>query len=107
MENRSLADCRRALAPTGTLILNSGSSARGPAGAVHLLRPLVLSPFSRQTLRRYVSFPKRQDLVDVAGLLEAGRLAPVIDRVFPLAETPAAIRHIETGHVRGKDVVTV
>ena len=39
--------------------------------------------------------------------MEEGKLRPLIDRTYPLAETPAALRYIETGHARGKVVVTV
>jgi NADPH:quinone reductase-like Zn-dependent oxidoreductase len=101
VENRTLADCRRALTPTGTLILNSGTGDGG------LLKPLVLSPFSRQNLRRFVAVPKHRDLAALTELIAAGKLKPVIDQTFPLAETPAALRHIETGHARGKVVITI
>src|SRR5262249_59435896 len=61
VENRSLADCRRALMPTGTLVLNSGTGAQGIGLLVRLVKPLVLSPFVRQRLRRYLSVPKHDD----------------------------------------------
>jgi NADPH:quinone reductase-like Zn-dependent oxidoreductase len=54
-----------------------------------------------------VSTPKHQDLVDLTELIDSGKVTPVIDRTYPLAETPAALRHIETGHARGKVVITV
>ena len=105
VENRSLADCRRALKPGGTLILNSGTGATGIALLVRLLKPLLLSPFVGHTLRRYLSTPGHADLVVLKDLVEAGTLRPVIDRVYPLHETAAALRHIETGHARGKVVI--
>jgi NADPH:quinone reductase-like Zn-dependent oxidoreductase len=40
-------------------------------------------------------------------MIDAGKVTPVVDRVYPLAETAAAIRHVETGHLRGKIVVSV
>jgi NADPH:quinone reductase-like Zn-dependent oxidoreductase len=107
VENRSLADCRRALTPKGTLVLNSGSGAEGAALLVRLLWPLVLSPFVRQKIRRYLSKPNRADLDVLKSLLESGAIRPVVDRVLPLRETPAALRYIETGHARGKVVITV
>lgn len=107
VENRSLSDCRRALTPTGTLILNSGTAGNGIKGMVRLAKPLVLSPTTRQNLRRYVSTPKRQELADLTDLIESGKVMPVIDRTYPLAETSAALRHIETGRARGKVVITV
>jgi NADPH:quinone reductase-like Zn-dependent oxidoreductase len=107
LENRSLADCRRALAPTGMLILNSGSGARGIELYVRLVKPLVLAPFVGHRLRRYLSVPNQDDLVVLKDLVEAGKLTPVIDRTFPLRETPMALAHIEGGHARGKVVVTL
>ena len=107
VENRSLSECRRALTPAGTLVLNSGSGGQGLGLLVRLLRPLALSPFVRQNLRRYLSTPNHTDLVALKELIEAGALRPVIDHTFPLQETPAALRHIETGHAHGKVVITV
>lgn len=107
VENRSLAECRRVLTLDGTLILNSGSNAQGFKLLIRLVRPLVLSPFVRQDLRRYLSVPNHADLVYLKELVEAGKLTPVIDRMYPLRETPAALAYIETGHARGKVVVTL
>lgn len=107
VENRSLSDCRRALTPSGTLILNSGSGAHGIALLLRLVKPLVLSPFVRQSLRRYLSIPNHDDLVFLKGLVESGKLTPVIDATYPLRETPTALGHVEGGHARGKVVVTV
>jgi NADPH:quinone reductase-like Zn-dependent oxidoreductase len=107
VENRSLSDCRRALTPSGTLILNSGTGAQGIGMLVRLLKPLVLSPFVRQNLRRYLSVANHKDLVVLKELVESGRLTPVIDRTHPLHETAEALRYIEAGHARGKVVITI
>ncbi|EWM12124.1 quinone oxidoreductase [Kutzneria sp. 744] len=107
VENHTLADCRRALTPNGTLVLNSGTGARGIRLMTRLITPLVLSPFTRQTLRRYLCAPNHRDLLVLKALIEDGKLTPVIDRTYPLAETPAALHHIEGGHARGKVVVIV
>jgi len=107
VENRPLADVRRALAPNGTLVLNSGTGARGTQMLIRLLKPLVLNPFTRQTLRRYLSVPNHADLLVLKELVESGKIRPVIDRRFSLAETPLALCHIESGRARGKVVVTM
>jgi NADPH:quinone reductase-like Zn-dependent oxidoreductase len=107
VENRSLSDVRRALTPTGTLVLNSGTGVQGAAMFVRLVKPLVLSPFSRQNLRRFLSSPNHDDLVIVKDLIESGKLKPVIDRTYPLAQTAAALAYIESGHARGKVIVTI
>jgi NADPH:quinone reductase-like Zn-dependent oxidoreductase len=49
----------------------------------------------------------KEDLVFIKELLETGKVVPVIDRCYPLAETAEAIRYLETGHARGKVVITV
>ena len=47
------------------------------------------------------------DLVFLAGLLESGRIKPPIDRTYPLAETPDAMRQVGEGRVQGKVVISV
>ncbi|MEM7248131.1 MAG: NAD(P)-dependent alcohol dehydrogenase [Acidobacteriota bacterium] len=106
VENRSLSDCRRALSSTGQLILNSGTGARGLAMLVRLIKPLVLSPFVSQDLRRYLSVPCQEDLVALVELFESGQLRPVVEKTYSLHETAAALAHLETGRARGKVVVT-
>ena len=107
VENRPLADVRRALTPRGTLVLNSGTSATGLRFLVRLVAPVVLSPFSKQRLRRYLSQPNQADLAILRDLVLEGKVRPVIGRTYPLAETSAALGLIETGHARGKVVIGV
>jgi NADPH:quinone reductase-like Zn-dependent oxidoreductase len=40
-------------------------------------------------------------------LLEAGKVVPVIDRLYPLSETGKALQYLGEGHARGKVVITV
>ena len=47
------------------------------------------------------------DLETLAELVDAGSLRPVIDRCYPLAEVPDAIRYLETMRARGKVVITI
>jgi len=107
IENRSLSEVRRALTPNGTLVLNSGTGAGGLRLLARLVRPVVLSPFVGHNLRRYLSTPNQADLQFLRALVEKGQLRPVIDTTYPLSETAAALRHIESGRARGKVVVAV
>ena len=107
IENRRLSDVRRALKPEGTLVLNSGTGAGGLRLLVRLVRPVLLSRFVRHNLRRSLSTPNQADLVFLRTLVEDGKLRPVIDASYELAETAAALRHIETGRARGTVVITV
>ena len=107
IENRTMAELRRALKPGGTLVFNSGTGTEGFATIVRLLRPSVTSPFVDHNLRRFISKPNAADLLELKRLAEDGRLRPAIDRTYPLSGTPAALHHIETGHARGKVVIAV
>ena len=98
-------EVRRALKPDGTLVLNSGTGARGLGMLVRLAAPIVLSPFTRQSLRRFISNPNQADLVVLRDMVEAGTLRPVVDRTFRLDEAVAALQHIAGGHARGKVVL--
>ncbi len=100
--NHSLADCRRALTPQGTHIPNSGHSGLG-----YIIKAFVLSLFVRQQGGPYLAIPKNEDLVDLKELIESGKVTPVIDRTYPLSETPEAFRYLDKGHARGKVVITV
>jgi NADPH:quinone reductase-like Zn-dependent oxidoreductase len=55
----------------------------------------------------FISKESTEDLLALKELVEAGKVTPVIDRTFPLEETPEAIRHIESENARGKVVITV
>lgn len=46
-------------------------------------------------------------LLAVTGLIQDGKLTPVVDRTDPLAETAEGLRTVEQGHARGKLVITV
>ena len=72
-----------------------------------LVRPVALSPFSSQTMRRFLSTPNAADLLVLKDLVDTGRLQPAIDRCYGLDETVAALRHIKGGHARGKVVLSV
>jgi NADPH:quinone reductase-like Zn-dependent oxidoreductase len=105
--NRPLSNLRRALTPEGTLVLAGGRGGPWLMGMGRTFRALALSPFVGQSLRFYVSMPKREDLIALKELLEAGKVTPVIDKTYPLSETPAAFAYLEEGHTQGKTIITV
>ena len=107
IENRPLSAVRRALTPKGTLVLNSGTGTSGLRMLIRLVRPLVLSPFSSQTMRRYLSNANHEDLDVLKGMVEAGQIKPIIGRTYPLDDTVEALRHVASGHARGKVVLAV
>ena len=103
--NHSMAETRRALTPSGILISNGGGHEDGKLGRV--VRAMLASMFVRQQAAPSVKSQNHDDLVALRGLVEAGKVTPVIDRTYPLTETPMAIGHVATGHARGTVVLTV
>jgi NADPH:quinone reductase-like Zn-dependent oxidoreductase len=100
--NHTLSECRRVLAPQGIHIPNSGHSGLG-----YIIKAFISSLFVRQQGRPYLATPKNEDLVVLKKLVESGKVKPVIDRTYPLSDTPEAFRYLDKGHARGKVVITV
>ncbi|MEU6141841.1 NAD(P)-dependent alcohol dehydrogenase [Streptomyces sp. NPDC047081] len=106
--NRPLSRLRRVLAPRGTVVFVGGEDG-GPilGGTDRWIRGLVLSAFVGQKLRPVIAVTRQQDLLRLTELVAAGAVTPVIDRTYPLTEAVTAVRHLESGHPRGKLVITV
>jgi NADPH:quinone reductase-like Zn-dependent oxidoreductase len=107
--NHSLLACTRVLNPKGIYVPVGGSAGRWMIGPlVRSIVALVWSWFISQTLVIFfLAKSRKEDLVILHDLMEAGRVTPVIDKRYSLTEVPEAIRHLEAGHARGKVVITV
>ncbi|MFF6916554.1 zinc-binding dehydrogenase [Streptomyces sp. NPDC012466] len=100
---RGLRDLRRALTPRGRLVITGGETeGRWLGGTDRQLRAHMLSPFTGQHLGTFISSEHADGLRDLTVLIDAGTLTPVVHRVFPLAETAAAVRHLLDGRTTGK-----
>jgi len=73
----------------------------------YVIKAYVLSAFLRQHVRPFLSVPNAADLRYIKDLSEAGKITPVIDRTYPLSETPEALRYLEEEHARGKIVIVI
>lgn len=100
----ALADYRRALAPQGIYVMSGGSMAQ-------IFQAMLLGPWISKTGGRKMAAvsakANQKDLAFMKGLLEAGKVIPIIDRCYPLSEVPEALRYLGEGHARGKVVITV
>ena len=101
---RSASDYQRVLSPKGTYVMVGGSTVR-------MFQMMILGPWISMTGSKKMDFlvskPNQQDLGVLKDLIEAGKVAPVIDRRCKLSEVPEAIRYLEAGHTQGKVVITV
>ncbi len=108
VSNLPLTHLRGALTPKGTLVLNGGGSPGHMFGPIAgILKAVMLNMFVPQRLRPLPSKQKREELLDVTGLIEDGKLTAIVDRTYPLADAAEGLSYVEQGHARGKVIVTV
>jgi NADPH:quinone reductase-like Zn-dependent oxidoreductase len=104
--NRSVADYKRALSPNGICAI------AGFTSMARLFEHTLVGAWASRGGGQKIGMMEtakanKSDLLFLKELLEAGKVVPVIDRTYPLAETAEAIRYLEAGHARGKVVITV
>jgi NADPH:quinone reductase-like Zn-dependent oxidoreductase len=102
--SRPLRSYRALLSPGGTCVLVGGTIGQFFR---YLLYGRIYSKSPKGRLTTFMMSSKNEDLVFLQGLIVAGKVRPVIDRSFPLAQVPAALDYLHEGHARGKIAVTV
>jgi NADPH:quinone reductase-like Zn-dependent oxidoreductase len=109
VSSRSLAQCRRVLAPDGRFVWVGSASPDALFGPMRpALRVMLTSLFSRRQRWNCVgSTTTPAALKTLVDLLAEGAFRPVIGRRFALADVVDALSHVETGHAAGKIVITV
>ena len=101
----SLSDYKRALSPEGVYVCTGGTMAQ--IFESMLLGPIMSVQGSKKLRNMGVARPSQTDLGVMKELLEAGKVVPVIDKRYPLSETPEALWYLGEGHARGKVVITI
>jgi NADPH:quinone reductase-like Zn-dependent oxidoreductase len=99
-----IRDYYRAVRPGGSCVMAGGSVFRFMLTSFQ--GPRLFRSGSR-TMGRFTYSPNAEDLLLMKGLIEAGKVRPIIDKVYPLGETAAAFRYLGKGHARGRVVVRV
>jgi NADPH:quinone reductase-like Zn-dependent oxidoreductase len=105
-----LSGFRRVLKPNGICVMIGGGGPNdggliGPMGRP--VKAMVMSPFVSQKMGMFMAELNKQDLTTLGDLAQSGKVTPVIDRTYPLAQIADAMRYLEQGHARGKVVITV
>jgi NADPH:quinone reductase-like Zn-dependent oxidoreductase len=106
--NHSLSAYRQVMTPTGIYVL-AGDTSRGNwlGPLASMGKTLIASKFTRQKMVPFLANLNQADLTTLADMLQTGKVKPVIDRRYNLERITDAIRYQESGHARGKVVVTI
>lgn len=105
--SRSVSTLRRALSPTGTLVILGGEGGGNWLGMGRQVWSQIVGIATRQKFRSPIALVNPEDLRALKELLETGTLRPVVERRYPLREVPNAVRALASGHSRGKSVITI
>jgi len=105
---RSWSACKRALAANGTLVIVGGprkGKMLGPLGGV--AGKMLGGVLGSRKVAFFIAKFNKPDMELLRDLLAAGKLTPVVDREFGLAEMGDALRYMGDGHPQGKIVITI
>jgi NADPH:quinone reductase-like Zn-dependent oxidoreductase len=102
----SLGALGRIVTDAGTIVVVGAGDARLLGIVAGIVEGKLRSRLRGQRIVNYLARTNRDDLLLLADLAAAGKITPVIDRSYPLAEAGQAIRYVETGQARGKVVIT-
>ena len=108
VSTHSLLEYKRILSPNGIYVMIGSTDPGYWFG--WLWKPLqawMLSPFTSQKFGMILADLNKDDLATLAGLMQEGKVTPVIDKTYKLSDAAEALRYLEKGHARGKVVVTV
>jgi NADPH:quinone reductase-like Zn-dependent oxidoreductase len=106
---KTWSECRRVLEREGTLVIVGGpmvtTNGLGPLGDI--IKKKLAALRSTQKVVFFIAKFNRPDLETLAGMLESGKLKPVVEKRYELSETADALRYMGEGHAQGKVVITV
>jgi NADPH:quinone reductase-like Zn-dependent oxidoreductase len=107
--NRKLSEYRRVMQPKGIYVGAGGLGTEFsvPGLIAGLLGQLIIRPFIGQKIASFVAKVNSDDLAELAGLVESGAIAPVIDRRYPLSETANAIQYVSERRASGKVIINM
>jgi NADPH:quinone reductase-like Zn-dependent oxidoreductase len=106
--SHTLSEYRRVLTPNGALIMVGGPSDNSWLGPMtSAVKAYFVAPFVSQKLIFMLADANHDDLDVLRDLMQAGKLTPVIDRRYKLADTAQAIGYLEQGHAKGKVIIDV
>lgn len=107
VSTHSVSDYRRVMSPHGLYVMIGSATTGHWFGWLEIpLEAWILSPFMSQKFEMMLADLNKDDLTVLGDLMQSGKVKAVIDRSYNLSETADALRYLETGHARGKVVLT-
>jgi NADPH:quinone reductase-like Zn-dependent oxidoreductase len=104
--NRTLSAVKRVLGPNGKCVM-AGAPKQLWAVFARIFKAFAWSTFLRPKFQFFVANINRDALMNFCVLIKDGKVTPVIDRRYRLAEAGDAIAYVEEGHARAKVVITL
>ena len=105
VSNHSLSENRAALEDDATFIIVGGGKGNWLGPMMGPIKAMMLSPFVDQEFVMIMAEQRADDFAILGEFMKTGAMTPVIDSRYPLSEVPAALRHSEDGHARGKIII--
>lgn len=106
----SVWGARRVLRPSGTYVVVGGDAGRWARPVDHVIAATAMGKLTSQPVvitDTPIGTASARDLLELTALFDTGAVKPVVERRYPFAELPEAIRHVETGRARGKVAIAV
>jgi len=106
--NRTWKEYKRVLTPTANFVIvgaQKGNPVIGPLG--HILKIKLATIGTTQKVTFFIAKFTREDLSILREMIEAEKIKPVVEKIYPLAQTVEAMRHLGTGHAKGKIVLAM
>jgi NADPH:quinone reductase-like Zn-dependent oxidoreductase len=105
--NRRLSAMRRALTPTGRVVMVAPQPGQWIGPVARIIGAMITTRLGGKPARAFLATVNKEDLLALKDLIEAGKVSPVIDRTYPFAQIPEAVGYLEGGHAQGKVVITI
>ncbi|MBE0669913.1 MAG: NAD(P)-dependent alcohol dehydrogenase [Anaerolineales bacterium] len=106
--SRTWKEYKRVLAPNANFVIIGAQKSNlviGPLG--HILKIKLAALGASQKVSFFIAQFNRADLSTLRDMIEAGKIKPAVEKIYSLKDTATAMRHLGTGHARGKIVLVI
>jgi len=105
--SRSFRECQRVLNPKANFVIVGGPKTPLIGPLSHVIMSKVTSVGASQKVAFFMATFKREDFMLLNEMFESGQVKPVVEQTYPLREISSAMRHLGTGHAKGKIIVAI